>query len=208
MFNVVKRDETFLHDIIRKNPQCLRIQSNIFKNTPVMVAMKHRINDVHTLLRLDAQSFTIRNSKNENPLHILCIYKQCRWWDTVKTIIEVHPELLYQKDNRGKTPIDYGCEDIGAESYQAAKEFFLTNCLRVGPINRKHWETFIYPVPSLVPILGTLVLRSKEEAGLAMKYIRKKTVDRIRETLMMLHKLPVRLEPEHVQAILLNTLCL
>jgi len=57
-----------------------------------------------------------------------------------------------------------------------------------------------------VPIIGSLIIRSKEEAGHAMKLIRKKTADCIRGKLMALYNIPVYLEPELIQRILVQSL--
>jgi hypothetical protein len=201
-FAVKEREENFLFDLVERYPKLLEQRSVIEGITPVMVAMKHRLNDIKFLLKTNPDSFLLRNNRLENVLHTLCIYKkEGKWWNYVELVANKFPELLYQKDNKGKTPIDYGCEDIGYAYFHCAKEMFLSMCLKFGPLESRHWNIFKYPSFTLSNILGMLIKRNKEEAKTAMKFIRKPEIDKIQFILKVLHRFDF-LEPEHREQIL------
>ncbi|APC25730.1 Ankyrin repeat-containing protein [Only Syngen Nebraska virus 5] len=191
-----------LMDVIRSHPDLLSVQNN--KGDTIAMAMSRNysvpfMSYMCLMFYTNPVNFTIKNKDNKNVLHEICYYKGYNWYKIVDVIMEKYPYLIFEKDNDGFTPLDYGTLGVGEKSYKVDQENFLTVCLKYTPLEDKYWKVFYGTCPRIAIVFGDILKRSEEEASKAFKLLSHSTKERVHAILTSLSK--YNLEKEHINDI-------
>ncbi|AGE52577.1 hypothetical protein PBCVCvsA1_482L [Paramecium bursaria Chlorella virus CvsA1] len=196
-----------LQDIIRTHPETLSIQ-NIKGDTIAMLMSKNYevpfMSYMHIMFTTNPKSFTIKNNNNNNILHEICYYKGYKWYSIVDFIIEKYLYLLFEKNNDGFAPLDYGIMGVGEKSYKVDQENFLSVCLKYTPLGDTYWKVFYGTCPKIVNVFGIILKRSEKEAAKAFKLMPYSTQNKVYNILLSLRK--YNLEKEHIYDIVFHAL--
>ena len=155
-------------EIMRKHPEILEIQN---KNGQT-IFMKNRLCPPE-LFRINPSSFTISDKYGNNALHHICSQKNATYWKLVDEVLNVYPELLFQKNREKKTPLDIGISKSGYSSQQRSKERFIAICLKYTELPDKYW-IFDKISFDLISSMGHVWDRSRNEAAKAMAFLPQK----------------------------------
>lgn len=170
-------------EILRKHPELLEIQN---KNGQT-IFMKNRLCPPE-MFRINPASFIIADKYGNNALHHICSQKNADWWKLVDEVSKVYPELLFQKNNEKKTPMDIGISKSGYSSQQRSKERFITVCLKYTELPDKYW-IFDKISFDLISSMGHIMDRSMDEAKKAMSLLPKKDKEIIQNMIVGMHRL-------------------
>ena len=173
-------------EIMRKHPEILEIQNNNFQT----MFMKNRLCPPE-FFRINPKSFTIVDKYGNNALHHICSQKNAVYWKLVDEILKVYPELLFQRNNEKKTPLDIGISKSGYSSQQRSRERFIAKCLKYTELPDKYW-IFDKISFDLISSMGFILARSRSEAAKAMIFLPQKDKEIIRNLIVGMN----RLEPE------------
>ena len=173
-------------EIMRKHPEILEIQNKNFQT----MFMKNRLCPPE-LFRINPKSFTIVDKYGNNALHHICSQKNAVYWKLVDEILKVYPELLFQRNNEKKTPLDIGISKSGYSSQQRSRERFIAKCLKYTELPDKYW-IFDKISFDLISSMGFILARSRSEAAKAMIFLPQKDKEIIRNLIVGMN----RLEPE------------
>ena len=152
-------------EIMRKHPEILEIQNKNFQT----MFMKNRLCPPE-LFRINPKSFTIVDKYGNNALHHICSQKNAVYWKLVDEILKVYPELLFQRNNEKKTPLDIGISKSGYSSQQRSRERFIAKCLKYTELPDKYW-IFDKISFDLIHSMGHILDRSRSEAAKAMIFL-------------------------------------
>ena len=170
-------------EIMRKHPEILEIQNNNLQN----IFMKNRLCPSE-LFRINPKSFTIKDKYGNNALHHICSQKNVDWWKLVDEVLQVYPELLFQKNTEKKTPLDIGISKTGYSSQQRSKERFIAVCLKYSELPSKYW-IFDRVSFDLIHSMGHVWDRSRNEAAKVMKFLPQKDKEIIRNLIVGMNRL-------------------
>ena len=173
-------------EIMKKHPELLEIQN---KNGQT-IFMKNRLCPPQ-MFRINPVSFTIRDKYDNNALHHICSQKNANWWKLVDEVLKTYPELLFQKNDEKKTPLDIGISNSGYSSQQRSKERFIAMCLKHTELPDKYW-IFDKISFDLIHSMGHILDRSRDEAKKAMMFLPQKDKEIIQNLVIGMN----RLEPE------------
>ena len=143
------------------------------------------------MFRINPVSFTIRDKYDNNALHHICSQKNANWWKLVDEVLKTYPELLFQKNDEKKTPLDIGISNSGYSSQQRSKERFIAMCLKHTELPDKYW-IFDKISFDLIHSMGHILDRSRDEAKKAMMFLPQKDKEIIQNLVIGMN----RLEPE------------
>jgi hypothetical protein len=173
-------------EIMKKHPEILELQN---KNGQT-IFMKNRLCPPE-MFRINPGSFTIVDKYGNNALHHICSQKNAEWWKLVDEILNVYPELLFQKNAEKKTPLDIGISKSGYSSQQRSKERFVAVCLKYSELPNKYW-IFDKISFDLISSMGHILDRSRDEAAKAMSFLPQKDKEIIQNLIIGMN----RVEPE------------
>ena len=155
-------------EIMKKHPEILEFQNKNFQT----IFMKNRLCPPE-LFKINPASFTIKDKYGNNALHHICSQKNDGWWKLVDEVLKVYPDLLFQKNNEKKTPLDIGISKTGYSSQQRSRERFIARCLKYTELPDKYW-IFNKISFDLIHSMGHVWDRSRNEAAKAMKFLPQK----------------------------------
>jgi len=179
-------------EIMRKHPDILEIQ-NVNGQTMFM----KNILCPHEVFRINPESFTIVDKYGNCALHYICSQKNAEWWKLVDEILKVFPSLIFQTNDKGKTPLDIGISKTGYSSQQRSKERFIAVVLKYFSLPDKYWifDTISF---DLISSMGYILERSRNEATKAMEFLPQKDKEIIQNIIIGTN----RLETEIVTTIM------
>ena len=155
-------------EILKKHPELLEIQNKNFQT----MFMKNSYCPPE-FFRINPRSFTIVDKYGNNALHHICSQKNASWWKLVDEVLQVYPDLLFQKNNAKQTPLDIGISKSGYSSQQRSKERFIAVCLKYSELPDKYW-IFDKISFDLISSMGHIIDRSRSEAAKAMIFLPQK----------------------------------
>lgn len=170
-------------EIMRKHPEILEIQNNNLQT----IFMKNRLCPPE-LFRINPKSFAINDKYGNNALHHICSQKNAGWWKLVDEVLQVYPDLLFQKNNEKKSPLDIGISKSGYSSQQRSKERFIAVCLKYSELPNKYW-IFDKISFDLIHSMGHIIDRSRDEAAKAMSFLPGKDKELIRNLIVGMNHL-------------------
>jgi ankyrin repeat protein len=180
-------------EIIEKHPELLEYQNNNGKT----LFMKNMLCPSE-FFRINPASFTLRDKRGNNSLHHICLRKNIGWWKLVDEILQVYPELLFQANDEGDTPLDIGIGKKGYSSQQRSKERFIAVCLKYSELPGKYW-IFDKISFDLISSMGNILARSRSEAAKAMKFLPQKDKEIIQNIIIGMNHI---IEPEILTSII------
>lgn len=170
-------------EIMRKHPEILEIQNNNGQT----IFMKNRLCPPE-LFRINPVSFAIQDKYGNNALHHICSQKNAGWWKLVDEVLQVYPDLLFQKNNEKKTPLDIGISKSGYSSQQRSKERFIAVCLKYSELPGKYW-IFDKISFDLIHSMGHIIDRSRSDAVKAMSFLPQKDKEIIQNIIIGTNRL-------------------
>jgi len=174
-------------EIMRKHPEILEIQNNNGQT----IFMKNRLCPPE-LFRINPKNFAIRDKYGNNALHHICSQKRVDWWKMIDEVLQVYPDLLFQKNTDKKTTLDIGISNSGYSSQQRSKERFIAVCLKYSELSDKYW-IFDKISFDLIHSMGHIIDRSRNEAAKAMIFLPQKDKEIIQNLVIGMNHI---IEPE------------
>jgi ankyrin repeat protein len=175
-----------LLSMIREYPRVLSVR-DVNGRTIAMNSFDHCYYDselISNMFDINPESFLLKDTKMRTFVHGAAIYKFANWHSACERIVARYPGVLFEKDSSSKTPLDYAIEEIGGYgNFQLAKEIFISKCLRHTALPTKFW-IFDGIVPHLTNSIGSILVRSEEEAVRAMRHMPRRDVEYIQSLLM------------------------